>query len=325
LYGRAEKRGATTRAFPWPFLRRTVGTEHGYTIWPLYSHLTKPNVFDRRFFLWPLGWSNTTQPTEDAPPGTPATRDVGFLPFYASQIGPGHENVSYLWPFFGYTHNTRPTRYDETSYFWPFFVQGHGDVKTVNRFAPFYTHSVNKGREKTWVMWPVFRQKKLTEGRIAQTQTQLFYFLYWSLEQRSTTNPAAAPAERTHLWPIYSTWDNGRGHRQFQFPSPFELFFQDNDRVRQMWSPLLSFYRFEQRSPGDVRNEVLWGLLSWSRTPVRREFHLGPLFSVKSETREKRVAFGNGIFGVRRAAESGWRLFWFDFPSQADKLRASSR
>jgi hypothetical protein len=170
----------------------------------------------------------------------------------------------------------------------------------------------------------VYREKRHTEAGIAHRQRQVLYFLYWSLDQRSTSNPAAAPARKAHLWPLYSTWDNGAGRKQMQFPSPLELFFPDNDRVRQSWSPLFSLYRYDQRAPGHVRHEALWGLMSWHRAPSRREFHLGPVFSVDTNSQEKRVAIGNGLFGARRVAGSGWRLFWFDFPSKANNVRASS-
>src|SRR5690606_8913447 len=126
---------------------------------------------------------------------------------------------------FGYTDRTQPHRYHETRYFWPFLVRGRGDDRFVNRFGPFYTHSVIKDVEKTWVLWPVYREKKWTDPGVAQIQRQVLYFIYRSTEQHSTTNPAAAPAQKTHLWPLVSYWDNGAGRQQLQFPSPLEVFF----------------------------------------------------------------------------------------------------
>jgi len=325
LYARTEKNDAVTTATPWPFIKTTRGTEEGFALWPLFGWRSKPEHFDRRFYLWPLGWNNTIQPPDDSPTGTPPRREVGFLPFYSRESGPEFINESYLWPFFGYTDRTGPISYHETRYFWPFLVQGHGDERTVNRYAPFYTRSVKKGMQKKWVMWPLYREKRFAEAGIAHTQRQVLYFLYWSLQQRSTTNPSAAPADKSHLWPIYSKWDNGAGRRQFQFPSPLEIFFPDNERVRQSWSPLFSLYRKDQRAPGSVRHEALWGLVSWTRAANHREFHLGPLFSVNAEPEEKRVALGNGLVGVRRLPGVGWRLFWFDFPSKANKVPAPSR
>lgn len=326
LYGHAEKNGAVTTATPWPFVQITHGAEQGFALWPLYGTREKPEKFHRQFFLWPLGWNNTIQPSAEAPAGTPPRHEAAFLPFFSRETDAGFVNASYLWPFFGYTDRTVAPRYHETRYFWPFLVQGRGDQKFVERWGPFYTHSIIKGMDKTWVMWPLYREKRLTEGGIAQTQRQLFYFVYWSLEQRSVRNPSAAPAEKSHLWPFFSKWDNGAGRRQFQSPSPLELFFPDNERVRTSWSPLFSIYRYDQRAPGDDRTEILWGLLTWRHEPERREFHFGPLLSVDSQPAAGRIALGNGLVGLERAsADSGWRLFWFDFPGKANKLRASSR
>lgn len=325
LYGRAEKAGAVTTATPWPFIKTTRGTETGFAFWPLFGWRTKPEQFNRKFYLWPLGWNNTIAPPVDAPVGTSPRREVGFLPFYTRETAPGLINENYLWPFFGYTDRSGPKQYHETRYFWPFLVQGSGVERTVSRYGPFYTRSNTRGTEKTWVMWPIYREKRLTEAGIAHTQRQVLYFLYWSLQQRSTTNPSAAPAEKAHLWPLYSTWDNGAGRRQFQFPSPLEIFFPDNERVRQSWSPLFSLYRHDQQAPGVVRREALWGLLSWSRDSDQREIHVGPLFSLHTTSAASRVALGRGLVGFRRTAGSSWRLFWFDFPSKANKVRASSR
>jgi hypothetical protein len=174
-------------------------------------------------------------------------------------------------------------------------------------------------------MWPVFREKKLSEAGIAQRQQQVLYFLYWSLQQRSLTNPSAAPAEKSHLWPIYSKWDNGAGRTQFQFPSPLEIFFPTNEQVHQSWSPLFAVYRKDQRAPGSVRHEALWGLISWSKTPARQEFRFGPLLSIDTAEGEQRVSIASGLLGWQRAATSRWRSFWFDFNSKAPHRRASAR
>lgn len=326
LYAQAAKRGAITTATPWPFIKTTRGTETGFAFWPLFGWREKPGSFDHRFYLWPLAWSNVDQPETDAPPGMGPRRAVGFLPFYTLDTAPGYRNENYLWPFFGYTDRTSPVRYHETRYLWPFLVQGQGDVRTVARFAPFYTHSVNKGVEKTWVVWPLYREKHWQDGRIDETQRQLFYFVYRSTKQRSRTNPSAAPAEKTNLWPLFSVWDNGTGRVQFQFPSPLEVFFPDNPRVRASWSPLFSLYRFDQRAPGNVRQEWIWGLVTSERQPQGREFHVGPLFSIRERAGEKRLAIGNGVLAWQRSRPgTAWRVFWFDFPSKAGKMSASAR
>jgi hypothetical protein len=326
LYVRTEKQGAVTTSTPWPILRVTRGTEQGFALWPLFGWRDRPERFHRSFYLWPLGWNNTIQPSAEAAPGTPPTRQVGFLPFYAREQRDHYLNEDFLWPLFGHTDRTLPNHYHETRYLWPFLVQGRGDDHLVNRWGPFYTHSITKGVDKTWVMWPLVRQATWTESGVDQTKTQFLYALYWSLQQRSLTNPRAAPADRTHLWPFYSHWDNGAGRRQFQLLSPFGVFFPDNAQVRETWSPLFAVYRFDQRGPDDRSWSLLWRAVTWRREAGAREFHLGPLFSVASRPGQSRVAVGNGIFGWKRnPGESRPHFFWFDFPSNPGKLPNGTR
>ncbi len=325
LYFRAEKQGAVTTSTPWPFIQATRGAERGFAVWPLFGWRDRPERFHREYFLWPLIWNNTIQPTEPAPGAAP-TRQVGFIPFFTRTAGPGLVDETVVWPFFGYTDRSVPNRYHETRYLWPFLVQGRGDDRSVNRWAPFYTHSMVKGREKTWVMWPLLRQATWQEGGVAQTRTQFLYALYWSLEQRSLANPQAAPADRTHLWPLFSKWDNGAGRRQFQLFSPLDLFFPTNDRVREAWTPLFAIYRSDRRGPDDRRWSALWSAVTWRRQGEREEFHLGPLLGVEAQPERRRVAFGNGLFGwQRRPGDARWHVFWFDFPAKPTTLPPAPR
>jgi hypothetical protein len=326
LYLRSESKGAVTTSTPWPFIRTTQGAEQGFALWPLFGWRNRPERFHKTFYLWPLGWNNTLQPPEDAAPGTSPLRQVGAIPFYTRDQRDGYINENYVWPFFGYTDRTRPNRYHETRYLWPFLVQGRGDDRWVNRWAPFYTHSVIKGMDKTWIMWPLLRRATWTEAGVEQTKTQFVYAFYWSLEQRSLTNPKAAPADRTHLWPLYSKWDNGAGRRQFQLFSPFDVFFPNNEHVRETWTPLFAIYRSDQRAPDDRRWSALWRAVTWRQEYGEKEFHLGPLLSISTRPDQRRVAVGNGLFGWKRdPGDKSWHAFWFDFPSKPRTLSPETR
>ena len=327
LYVQSEHHGAVTTATPWPILRVTHGAEEGFALWPLFGHDERPGAFRKSFYLWPLIWDNTIQPPEDKPAGTPPTRQVGFLPFYAAERGPGKVNEAYLWPFFGYTDRTAPDRYHETRYFWPFLVQGRGDSQYVNRWGPIYTHSIRKGIDKTWYGWPLWREVRLNEGGVDQTKKQLFYFVYFDLVQRSPTNPSAAPAEKLHVWPIFSLWDNGAGHRQFQFPSPLEVFFPNTNEVRENWSPFFSLYRSDCRATGDRRSSVLWDAVTWESHPrqERSSFHLGPLVSMELSPEEDRWSVASGLFGWKRLPGAGWRVFGMEFSRNHPKTRSLAR
>ncbi len=315
LYADFEQKGSHTTNAPWPFLRFVDGAgDHGFEFWPIFGHRGRPGDYDSKFFLWPLIYRSSKDLSEPQP-----DIKLGVLPFYARETASGLIDETYLWPFFGYTHRAGPLKYDEQRYFWPFLVQGRGAVRYVNRWAPIYTHSVVKGYDKTWFLWPIYRHAVWEDARIAQEQNQVFFFLYWSLTQRSMTNPAAASAHKTHLWPLFSSWNNGAGHRQLQLFSPFEVFFPNNEPIRQLYTPLFALYRFDQRTPGDTSNSVLFSLLSWRKSPVESEFHFGPLFSVRATKEKSRVAIGNGLFAWQRLAGTRqWKFSLFDFCPKPD-------
>lgn len=310
LYFRTEKAGKITTNAPWPFLRFIDGAGHrGFEFWPLFGHRGREGDYHKQFYLWPLFYKNSanlSQPQPDV--------QIGALPFYSRESGPGYLSENYAWPFFGYTHRTVPDKYDERRYLWPFLVQGRGDTRFVNRWAPFYTNSVIKGTTKTWVLWPLIRDERWQSDGLAHEKSQFFFFLYWSHTQRSLTNPAAAPAAKRHLWPLFSAWDNGAGHRQLQVLSPLEVFFPNNTPVRELYSPLFAIYRLDRRGSAETHWSLLWNAVSWHREPECREFHLGPLLSVRQLGARRRIAFGAGLLSWRRDSAAGrWQFFLFDF------------
>lgn len=317
LYVENEKRGAVTTSTPWPIIRVTRGAAHGFGIWPLFNRVERPGVYKQAYYLWPLGYHSVRYPRPDDPPGTEPQREVGALPFYARSTGPGYVNVSYGWPFFGYTDRTLPVRYHENRYFWPLLVQGRGDDRYVNRWGPFYTHSISKGYDKTWYLWPVWRRAHWQEEGLLRTKTQLLYFLYWSQRQESIARPQLAAAKLTHVWPLWSQWDNAAGRRQWQFFSPLDVFFPSNEKIRENWSPLFAIARHDQRAPGETRTSLLWDAITWRRSAAedRREIHVGPLLSIAQHGENRRVTVGRGLLGFSRSAGRGWKAFWWQFSS----------
>jgi hypothetical protein len=316
LYGRFERRGVVTTATPWPFVRSIEGGGYrGFALWPLFGWKEKPQVEHDRYYLWPLIYKNEKNLSHPKPDVS-----LGVLPFYARDERAGSISETYVWPFFGYTHRRTPNRYDETRLLWPLFVQGHGDDRLVNRWAPFYTHSNFRGDDKHWVLWPLFRQERWTDAGLQQTKTQLLFFLYWSLRQQSVAHPAWPEAQKTHLWPLFSYWDNGAGRRQFQLLSPLEVFFPYNEPVRQSYSPLFALYRYDRPAPGRVRWSLLWDAITWRRTPDSRAFHLGPLLGIEKGPEGGRIALGAGLVGLKCAPGTHrWKPFLFDFSTKPHK------
>ncbi|HRE82669.1 MAG TPA: hypothetical protein PLN52_16615 [Opitutaceae bacterium] len=312
LYGRFEKNNVTTTTAPWPFIKVMRGEGNfGNEFWPLYGERHKAGAYHERFVLWPFFYQQRHKLWKEQP-----DEKWGLLPFYALDRSEGYISETWGWPFFGYVDRTQPYRYHARHYFWPLLVQGRGDDRYVNRWAPFYTHSVIKGTDKQWIVWPLWRRLQYQESGVDQTKRQLLYFLYNSTEQRSLSNPAAAPARKTHVWPLISTWNNGAGHRQVQLLSPFEVFFPQNEPVKWVWSPLAAIYRYDHRPDGEVRHSVLWNGVTYHRRPQleRTAFNLGPLLSVDSGPNERRVALIRGLFGFKRGpGQRGWRPFFGEF------------
>jgi hypothetical protein len=310
LYVQTVKKETTSTYTPWPIVRTVRGREHGFELWPVFGITNGPGVAHHSFFVWPLIWSNTLEPTPTAPANSPPGTEFGFLPFFTRETAPGMLDENWVWPFFGFTERTIPYRYSEQRYLWPFFVQGRGDDRLVDRWGPFYTHSNIKGDDSKWIFWPLWHQKKWIDGDIAQTKTQFFYFLYWSLYQKDADRPRVAPAYKRHIWPVVSIWDNGAGSRQIQVPSPIEVFFPSNADMREMWGPLFALYRYDHEPTGESRNALLWSAVTWRRTPSEGlvEFHAGPLL------------------GMRRSSSGPhWTILGFDFGPKVNNDKAARR
>lgn len=275
LYSRWQKGERVEHDLVWPIFREIHGGgEAGWAVWPLYGWREKDGgaTARSRFALWPL-WLEADRKVEG---GTDRFR--ALWPLYSQRRAPGRRDDDVLL-FFGATHQTSPVAYDETRYLWPLFVQGRGaDGRYVNRWAPLYTHSIrSNGTDKKWYLWPLVRRERWTEAELAQTKTQLLYFVYWDLTQRDPARPAAAAAHKTHLWPLFSAWDNGAGRRQVQALSPFEVFYQHDDEVRQLWSPLFALYRFDRRGADTVRTSFLFNCVTYRRQAAAWKIDLGPL------------------------------------------------
>ena len=304
FYIRLDKNDVVTRGHPWPFIRTVRGDEtRGLHLWPIHGRVVKEGVFDRRYFVWPLGFRvrsglDTDQPLEA----------TGFLPFYSFSSSPAAESKTYLWPFFGYTLSQEP-EYWEHRYFWPFFVQRRGDSH-INRWAPFYSYSVRAGLEKTWVLWPAYRRTRWMDRDLLVERTQFFYFLYWNMSQIRPESPGDGRVVKRHLWPLFSHWNNAAGRSQTQVLSPFEVFYPSNEIIRWQYSPLFALYRRDL--DGDrVTHSLLWNLAAWGRDGDHSYFQLGPLLTVAGGGERSEFSLLGGLYGHSRAGDDRrHRLFW---------------
>lgn len=309
LYWESTRHGVVTRSTPWPIIKNSSGGGHeGFTFWPLFGHAEKPGEYQRAFWLWPIFFHNREKLSTPEP-----SEFNAVFPLYTSSQRPGRTDTNFLL-LFGRTDQVTPVAYQERRYLWPLLVQGRGPKNYTNRWAPIYTHSIRRGYDKTWVVWPLWRQASWAEPPLQRDRQQFFWFIYWNETQHDPRRPEAAVARKTHLWPLLSSWDNGAGSKQAQFPSLLAVFFPHNERVQKIYSPLFALYRYDQKSPDHIRRSLLWNAITWRKTAHEREFHLGPLYSAEQTPDGQRIALLNGVISFRRSPKTDqWTLSLFDF------------
>jgi len=299
--------GETTYGTPWPFVRiRTGNGSSGAALWPLFGHYEKPGHYKYTYFLWPLIYSRVEDLDKEVP-----TRNYGFLPFYTFDEGPGLVSETYLWPFFGYTDREDPY-YRENRYFWPFFVQGRG-TPYVNRWGPFYTHSIRKGVDKKWWMWPLLKRTSYETQQLNVRTWSFLYVLWWNQTQTSLNTESDFEASRTYAWPFFSHGNNGEGHKQFQLFTPLQPWLKHNEVVRDLYSPLFALYRYEADEETDTwRHGFLFNLLTLEKEEEGHRFTLGPILDVRTGEEEGGFSILHGLLGRKRVGEeTQWKLFWF--------------
>lgn len=312
LYTRLRSGEVDTYYTPFPFVRTRRGPDtRGFEIWPLFGRTVTTNKRTHQYALWPLIYDQKTFRKEDGEIILDG-HSRGFLPFYSHHDDAKVKDRNWVWPFFGYTESLDP-EFREVRYFWPFSVQRRGETHYTNRWAPFYTYSERPHRVQRWVMWPFYRQRYTTErNNILQTKTQFLYFLYWDLQQENPRNPEAGTARKTHLWPLYSHWDNAAGTTQSQIFSPLEVFFPRNQIVRDKYSPLFAIYRSTRNEDKDYRSrQFLFQLLTYERKADDWDFQVGPVLQWQREEGSHGVSLLRGLLAFDR--EEGHRILWIPF------------
>ena len=308
LYTGWENNGEITYGTPWPFVRyRTGNGSGGFALWPLFGTFERPGHYRHRYLLWPLIYERVSGLDQEEPRAS-----YGFLPFYTYDEGPGGMvSESYLWPFFGYTDREEPY-YRETRYFWPFLVQGRG-TPYVNRWGPFYTHSIRNGVDKKWFMWPLLKRKSFDTPQLHVRTWSFLYVLYWNQTQTALDESVDFKASKTFVWPLFSHWDSGQGEEQFQLLTPLIPWFKHNEVVRDLYSPLFALYRYQGNDESATwRRDFLFNLITVEKRESGRRVTLGPVLDVRTGEEEGGFSILHGLFGrSREDGETHWRLFWF--------------
>ena len=302
LWVKTQNSGTINYWYPWPLINYRYGKSHGFAFYPLGGHFSQDGVYDERYFLWPLGYHYVNFERQEL--------KKGFLPFYAYEKSPNVRDLSIIWPIWGHRKEHNPI-YEEHRILWPLWVQGRGEERYVNRWAPFYTHSKNKKRclKKTWYLWPFVKELSWKEGDMNIYQEQFLYFVFWSQEQKNCKNLNFF-AKKIHFWPIYSYWEDGHGHKQMQMLSPFEVFFPTNTMVRDIYTPLFALYRYDEYN-GVIQQSFWFNLFQEKREGDDVHLHCKFLLDYKNTKDEKCFSLLNGLFEYKKVfGEKTIKLFW---------------
>lgn len=308
LYAAFENEGETTRHLPFPFVQWRTGPEqahHGAALWPVYGQFEYPGVYSHRFALWPIFFRH-----HDDIGNEYERLRIAVLPFYYGEDKANLKSRTVVWPFFGYTRQTDPD-YRENRYFWPFLVQGRGEELYINRWAPIYTDRRQFAARNNWWLWPLLNRKQTEYENLDSETWRFFYVLYWRMTQTARTGRDNPPqASKTHLWPLFSHWNDGQDRRQWQVFSPLEPLFMTDAVTRDLYSPLFAVYRGE-RSPGHSRHRFLFSLLTTERFPDGGRFTLGPVLDLQTRESSRGFSLLHGLIErMDRGDGARWRLLW---------------
>lgn len=313
LWVRTKKQAETNYWFPWPLINYRKGSMAGLGIYPLGGHFYNAEQ-DQRHFLWPLIYAQEDRKNQ--------RKIHGFLPFYAYEHSPKVKDLSIFWPFWGHRWEKDPS-YEEHRLLWPLWVHGKGELRSVHRWAPFYTHSENKKTtlRKTWFFWPLVRIKDWQESGVDVHQEQCLYFLFWAQEQKNHFTQEFL-CRKVHFWPIYSYWESADGHKQLQMLSPFEVFFPGNKMVRDIYSPLFNLYRYDEHH-GVVQQSFLFNLFRERRAGSKDVWlKCGIFLDYARNPQERHLSILKGLFEYKKSTEAvSFKLFWIPLRRHKARMR----
>lgn len=248
LYVRARAGKGDSHNVLWPFLNVTRGPTHGWKLWPLYGRYRKETdegspLYDRRFWLWPFFTHHRNELNREKPFSL-----FFFFPFYGRIEGSSVSQTSVLWPFFKHRIERGPAERDDWSAPWPFVRVGSGADYRRRDFWPFYGHLTMGALDRTYWIWPFFRDEKQIREESATRRSFLIPF-YWHVEEQGKEGQTVL--SRLKVWPFYGKRLEKDGGRQTEVLSP--LWFTDPGGVESVLAPFWRLYWHAKSPAGEER------------------------------------------------------------------------
>lgn len=306
LYSRTERGTTRVDNVLWPFFAKITGEgESGYKFWPFYGQSQKQGVYRKKFFLWPVFFSESVDLDGENPMEVRAA-----WPFYVSKDSPQMSYRSVLWPFFSRTEN-RVKDYTVWNAPWPLVRVTKGEKYHGLRILPFYADETMDVKRQRWYLWPVYKIEEMSTELIERRRDRVLFFLYSDLKE--TKWDMGESKRRVDLWPLFG-YKRTNGVSHLHVLSLIEPFFPENHSIERLWSPLWRIYQQKWDQQGNHVVSLLWNLYWHERQGEQVAWELFPLIDYRKESASKsKVRFLKGLLSYSNDA-SGKKLNLFYLP-----------
>jgi hypothetical protein len=295
LYVHNDRAGRVSNHVLWPLIGWTRGGgESSWHVFPLIGRASREDRYDRTYVLWPfLHWQRNNLGGGGEEPETA----WWLFPLLGHKERGTYRSWSFLWPLFGFSHDSR-------SGFWaldfPFFlvrIQRGPDETKRTRFWPFWSRLEIEGLEDTSFLWPLGHLRhEDTPAMERDTATFVPFWQSWDRRDKATGEETSY----RKLWPLYRYDDQG----DWKAGSLLELdpFFR-NDMVPRHLTGIFRLYEWEE-DPSFRRERSFLGLYRRERGRGEDRRSLAGLWASRRYGDEgARVRETSLLFGLLR-----WRV-----------------
>ena len=230
LYSRTERGTRRVDNVLWPFFAKISGeNESGYKFWPIYGQSSKEGVYRKKFFLWPIFFSESRKLDSDNPEEVRAA-----WPFYVSRESPEKSFNAVLWPFF-YKLEDRVKGYEQWNFPWPLFRVTKGENYHGVKLLPLVADETMDVKRQRWYLWPIYKIEELDTDLLTRRRDRVLFFLY--SDTRETKWETGDSMRRINFWPFFG-YHSKNGVSLFHALSLIEPFFLGNESIERPWAPL---------------------------------------------------------------------------------------
>ncbi len=306
VYGRTERNTTRIDNILWPFFARITGeNESGYKFWPIYGQSRKEGVYRKKFYLWPIFFSEASGLDSNNPVQMKAA-----FPFYVDRESPGTSYRAVLWPFFSKAEN-RLKGYQVWNAPWPLVRVTRGDSYHGWKILPFFADETLDVKRQRWYLWPIYKIEEMQTELVESRRDRILFFLY--SDRQETKLETGDATRRIDLWPLFGYNRNNSVSHLHVF-SLIEPFFPNNQSIERLWSPLWRIYQQKWDQQGNSIVSLFWNLYWYEKQSEKVAWELFPFVEYRKEsTDSKDVRFLKGLVSYHDR-DSGKQLNLFYLP-----------